>query len=57
MNTFIVEKWAHLEQLMNWLDSTDTTKANPERDIEPIEYEVNSNPKDMTGVSMRISGS
>lgn len=57
MNSFIVEKWAHLEQLMNWLDSTDTTKANPERDIDPIEYEVNADPKDMTGVTMRYSGS
>ena len=57
MNSFIVEKWAHLEQLMNWLDSTDTTKANPERDITPIEYEVNGDPKDMTGVTLRQSGS
>ena len=53
MNNYIIEKWGNLEKLVNWLDSTDRSKANPERDITPIEYQYSGTLPDLTGVTTR----
>ena len=39
--------------MVNWLDSTDRSKANPERDITPIEYQYSGTLSDLTGVTTR----
>ena len=57
MNTFVIKNWANWERFITWVDSTNTNKADPERDLaEPIEYAVNKAPSDMTGVTTRIDG-
>lgn len=58
MNQFIIDKWSNWERFVTWVDSTDTNKADPERDlVEPVEYAVNKAPSDMTGVTTRVEDS
>lgn len=56
MNRFIVDKWKNLESLMTWLDSTDTRKADPERDIPSVTYEVTTIPPGTADEDIDVQG-
>ena len=60
MNQFIIDKWANWEKFVTWCDSTDIAKANSERDIEPVTYEVSPNLAEeltgKTGVTINVQG-
>lgn len=42
MNQYIINKWSNWESFVTWCDSTDRNKADPTRDIEPVQYALDT---------------
>ena len=60
MNDFIVNKWDNWQKFVTWCDSTDTRKADPNRDLdEPVTYTLATATelanKDQTGVTIETN--